>query len=374
LNDSVSFNGSILTTGVNSSRQMFLYKIDTFGNVLYGRQANCTSTGMNTGVVEPSDIDIDTSGNIYLSGNFAGVNMFIPGSPYSLNAFPGFPNQYDAFILKYNPAGTLVWARKISHIQDDIIKGITCEPNGDFYISGLFGSTQIQIGATLITNFDQTLTTVDGFIAKYATSGIPLWAKGICGNDDQLSEDIVSDHLGSIYIYCDSDGSTLIDTTFFFELKPFITKMDTSGNYQWAISLYEAGHLATRGSIARTFNGDILHAGFFSDDVAYNNIVYSATDFENAGYIARIIEGSTSFEEFTEKSLSLFPNPSSGNINIGTSYPQWELEIFNINGNRILQQKNEESFQSISISNPGLYIARISKNKKTIYRKFVITE
>ena len=66
-----------------------------------------------TGSDEARSIAKDTSGNIYVTGNFLGTVDFDPG--------PGTANftslgGYDIFVIKLDAAGNLLWARRMGGI------------------------------------------------------------------------------------------------------------------------------------------------------------------------------------------------------------------------------------------------------------------
>ncbi len=66
------------------------------------------SAGADMGWEEAAGIARDNSGNIYVAGTFQGRIAF--GSTNVLSS-----GGSDVIVAKYNPAGTLQWARKIGH-------------------------------------------------------------------------------------------------------------------------------------------------------------------------------------------------------------------------------------------------------------------
>src|SRR5688500_11554394 len=61
------------------------------------------------------DICTDASGNIFESGSFNAASITF-GSTVLTNSNPG---SSDAFIVKYDPTGTLLWASRAGDTQED---------------------------------------------------------------------------------------------------------------------------------------------------------------------------------------------------------------------------------------------------------------
>ncbi|MCA0237192.1 MAG: hypothetical protein LCH81_12485 [Bacteroidetes bacterium] len=96
-----------------SSYNLFYNKYDPAGHLVWARYWSAYSHGNS-----PFDyyyqcigtsIAADNEGNVYIGGSFAGKNMQVGGVPVFTDAFPGAEN---AFILKLNPAGTLLWSAR----------------------------------------------------------------------------------------------------------------------------------------------------------------------------------------------------------------------------------------------------------------------
>lgn len=96
-----------------SSYNLFYNKYDADGHLVWARYWPAYSHGNS-----PFDyyyqcigtsIAADNEGNVYIGGSFAGKNMQVGGVPVFTDANPSAEN---AFILKLNPEGTLLWSAK----------------------------------------------------------------------------------------------------------------------------------------------------------------------------------------------------------------------------------------------------------------------
>jgi len=120
---------------------------------------------------------LDANGNIYLVGDFTGIEDFDP----SVNSANLTSNgDRDVFIAKYNSSGTYQWAKNIGGTSRDVGQAIALNNSNEIAITGAFqGIADFDPGtgtANLTSNGGQ-----DIFIAKYDNSGNYQWANGIGG-------------------------------------------------------------------------------------------------------------------------------------------------------------------------------------------------
>jgi hypothetical protein len=96
----------------------FVAKYDAAGTLLWNRQLGTSDYDESRGV------SADALGNLYISGEICGS----PGGPNS-----GYS---DAFVAKYDPAGTLLWTRQLGTSYQDESRGVSADALGNVYISG----------------------------------------------------------------------------------------------------------------------------------------------------------------------------------------------------------------------------------------------
>lgn len=182
-------------------------------------------------------VEVDNMGNIYLSGHYQGTVDFDPGpSVYNLTSVGG----RDIFLAKFNPFGTLIWAKSIGSNTDDSGGSIVLDINNYIYLTGYF---------TGIADFDpslnvQNLTAVGGqdiFIAKYDSMGIYCWARSIGGTGNEYGRYIILDGsndigltgtLGSTADFDPGPGIMNLNTNGSSDI--FFAKFDTTCNLIWA--------------------------------------------------------------------------------------------------------------------------------------------
>ncbi|MBD2692079.1 SBBP repeat-containing protein [Anabaena catenula] len=124
------------------------------------------------------DLDLDSSGNIYLTGetygNLGGTNAGID----------------DAWIAKYSNSGTLQWKEQLGTPSYDYSNDIAIDNSGYIYITG---STNGNLGDTSFGNYD-------GWIARYDSSGTLLGKEQIGTADSDGSSAITIDANNNIYL------------------------------------------------------------------------------------------------------------------------------------------------------------------------------
>ena len=147
----------------------FLAKYTPDGDLAWVRQAG--GVGQDTG----RDVAVDADGNAYLVGGFEGVGTF--GDVTLTSA-----GSSDAFLVKYDPDGEVVWARRGGSDQGDLAYGVAVTDDGRAHVSGsfrgvaLFGDLPIQsAGAT------------DVFVAQYDADGEPVWVEGIGADGSEFT-------------------------------------------------------------------------------------------------------------------------------------------------------------------------------------------
>ena len=219
-----TFNGT-LTLGSTSlaspgDYDSFVAKYTPTGAVAWVRHLNGT-----TYETIVSRLVVDGSGNSYVSGYYDGT--LVVGS-VTLTGGNGF-------LVKYDPQGTVLWARSV----EGYFSGIDCTPAGEVVAQGSFSGTLVLGGTTLTsTGFDS------GFLVKYDPQGTVVWARQFEGQAND--EGTVSlDAAGNAYIAGQFEGTatfgpiTLTSTS--GDEDVFVARYSAAGVPQWALRQPVAG-------------------------------------------------------------------------------------------------------------------------------------
>jgi len=174
-------------------------------------------------------IKVENASSVYVTGYFSGTAVF--GST-SLSSSGG----YDVFVAKISQGGEWLWAQKNGGSGNSYGLGIAIGASSDVYVTGYFLSTT-SFGGTSLTNSGSD----DVFIAKMSSSGDWLWAKKAGGSYSDRGEAIVFDGQSNIcvtgsYSGQASFGSTTLSAEFAQNTFIFVAKLDSAGNWVWAKS------------------------------------------------------------------------------------------------------------------------------------------
>lgn len=187
--DTITFDYITLTNTYQNFGDIFIVKFDTNGNVIWAKSAGSISNDLGYSLVA------DATGNVFISGYFSGQTITF-GSTTLINANQSLSFTEDAFIVKYNSAGNVLWAKSAGGTSREYSHSLTTDTDGNAYMLGEFFSPAIAFGTTTLTNEG----TADIFIAKYDPNGNLDWAEsaGNIGMDYGLG--ISTDSNNNIYL------------------------------------------------------------------------------------------------------------------------------------------------------------------------------
>ena len=123
-------SASFLGTNLVSSGQdeIFLMKLNSNGDRLWLRKAGGTNTD------EAYCTALDSSGNVYIAGRFTSVATF--GSTNLTSA-----GSHDMFLAKYDLNGNFLWARRGGGVNVDYANAVCTDSSGNVLVTGVFSST-----------------------------------------------------------------------------------------------------------------------------------------------------------------------------------------------------------------------------------------
>ncbi len=109
---------------------------------------------------------------------------------------------YDIFLAKYDASGNVLWAKNAGGINDDEANSVAVDTLGNIYITGFFSSPTITFGSTTLTNVGDTNSSSgqDIFLAKYDAEGNLLWAKSAGGISYDRAISVAVDASGNAYL------------------------------------------------------------------------------------------------------------------------------------------------------------------------------
>ncbi len=260
-------NAGVFNLASAGGTDIFISKLDAAGNFIWAKRIGGVSSD------EGKSISTDTAGNVYVTGYFQSTVDFDPNAG-TFNMSSG--GLTDVFLLKLDPNGNFIWAKKIGGTSSDEAKSLTIDALSNIYITGFFGGSNIDFDPGVgIYN----LTSAGGndiFVLKLNSSGNFVWARAMGGTTNyDYSYAIKTDKQGNVYTTGSFQGTADFDPGVgIYNLTPagddiFISKLDLLGNFVWA----------------KQFGGP-------STDIAYA----IDTDTSSNVYIAGLFQGTADFD------------------------------------------------------------------------------
>jgi hypothetical protein len=179
---------------------LFLARLDASAHVAW-------AVGIGgTGADEARGIAVGPAGDVYVTGSFSGTVDFDPGPGRAELTSAGAT---DAFLLRVDAQGALVWARRLGGKLTDA--GLRVAAGADaVWVTGFFGGTltidPLTVGSLTIKPEPapaqklESAGGTDGFIAKLNLDGNLVWARRIGGAKDDEGRGIAAGRKGEVWI------------------------------------------------------------------------------------------------------------------------------------------------------------------------------
>ncbi len=156
---------------------------------------------------EGGDVAVDASGNVYATGSFTGSVDFNPGSGTSTLTSS---NVFSAFVWKLNASGEFVWARRYGGNGFTQGNGIAVDGSGSVYTTGqLQGTADFDPGSTT-----KSLTSAgadDIYVAKLDSLGNYSWAVSAGSTAEDRGRDLALDPSGNVLVTGSLSGTADFD-------------------------------------------------------------------------------------------------------------------------------------------------------------------
>ncbi len=376
-----------LTTGVPNGQLSFTYllKLDSDGNFYWVKRFD--------GTLNYNDISSDGNDNIFITGSFQNTVDFNPNDTlinsltYSNTGVLG-----DYFVLKLNSNGVFKWVNTIN--TTSVGEELTIDVSGNVIATGYFMySGDFNPSPSQSYNIVSDVSTWDIFIQKLDSSGNFIWAKGIGSNGDDEAWTIATDIVGGLYIgglfgytvdFNPPPGSSAIvvgnPNSATGLMDAFILKLDAGGNFNWVQHIGGVGTTAVK-SIALDTNVNVYSTGYFGGNVAGAG----SANFDEANTSFTLTSNGGNFDAFVYKlsqptivsintskvneSLNLiFPNPTTGIVNLNAIDLKGNVLLYDLLGNRVkIENINSNNQLDITnLSNGVYFLNNGSKNYKIV--------
>lgn len=214
----------------NGNNDAFVLKLNADG------EFDWVLTYGSSGIDDVTRMVFDLAGNICVMGMIGGNMTITTGSGTgNLNT----AGNWDAYILKLEPDGDLIWSRNIGGANDDMPGGLNVDADGNILATGYFrGAADFNEGIesdSLVSNGSD-----DVFVLKLNPMGDFIWVRGFGGDSYDRGCAIQSDAAGNVFVVgsyyetVDFDpGLNTLEYTSNGIADVFVQKYTSSGEMVW---------------------------------------------------------------------------------------------------------------------------------------------
>jgi hypothetical protein len=155
-------------TGLNA----FVARYEPDGSLAWARQSEGGDLAIGRGIA------VDAAGDCTVAGSFFGDIVFGAGTLQTTLISAG---QNDAFIVRYDPDGVLLSARRDGGVDNEWATGVALDAAGNATVTGVFTGTATfgagEVGETSLPGAGD----LDVFVAQYGPDGLLRGARGAGG-------------------------------------------------------------------------------------------------------------------------------------------------------------------------------------------------
>jgi len=251
------------------SYDAFIAKYTSSGDYVWAH-----ALGGTVGGNDAYAIAVDPSGDVVVSGDFAGTVDFDFGSGDASHTAVG---SLDMFLLKLDKDGNFKWVNAIGGRYADYANCLNIDAaSGNILVSGGFAD---------LVDFDPSLvgTPLDAskgglFLAQYDKDGKYKWAGNIgCNGGSQYLNAMAKDAKGNIYVtgsfngaadFDPGPGSAMMTSTGLQDV--FLARYDSAGKYTWSKHMGNYPNVAMGNGLVVSKSGALTIAGIFYETVDFN--------------------------------------------------------------------------------------------------------
>ncbi len=183
----VDFGGGNLVSA--GGADIFVAKYDVSGAHLWSHHFG--GTGFDYGYA----VAVDGSGNVVVTGYFVGTANFGGGNL-------GSAGSWDIFVAKYNASGAHQWSQRFGGTGVDYGDAVALDGSGNVVVTGYFAGTVNFGGGDLMS-----AGSYDIFVAKYDASGAHLWSQRFGSMSTDYGFGIAMDGVGNVVVTGTFEGA-----------------------------------------------------------------------------------------------------------------------------------------------------------------------
>lgn len=228
----------------------------------------------------PGGICVGPKGEITVVGQFYQTAVFGNRTLTAKGVNPGELGFEDAFFVRYDAAGTVLWAQRAGGGSRDAAFGVCADGDGNVYATGEFGMMAKFGSQVLFPPPSAPYGNYDAFLTKLDPSGTFLWTRQI-GTER---------HDGGYAVAMDPDSNCVVAGSYDRDDQLngaiFVAKFTSSGQRLW---LQRFGGSQDSRAFALSVNpaGNIFVAGFLTGQASFGSIFVSSGGAQD-GFVAKL--------------------------------------------------------------------------------------
>lgn len=276
-------------------------------------------SGVGNEYDEALAVATDPYGFIVVAGYF-GSDSITFGNITLHNNTPGFT---DLFLVKYNAAGNVVWARSAGGAFDDQATAVFVDASANIHLTGNFYSSTIVFGTDTLANAGNV---GDILVVKYDANGNFLRARRDGGPGLEIPYAIVVDDAGNSYVAgrFSSNSITFGSTTLLQagSMDVFVVKYDALGEVVWAQGA-GGGSNDEAYALSVDSDGDLIVGGYYTQEADFGPFTLANPGLGNV-FLARCDGATGTFEwargfgsDGDERALSIALDPADNIYAVG---------------------------------------------------------
>ncbi len=357
----------INTTNLTSSigNDLFVQKLDTAGNFSWVKQFS----GIITGYAQPININETHDSKIFISGMLMGTIDFDPDPAFSYN-LTSYGKQ-DAFIAMLDSSGNFVAASQFGDTDDDIFWSAHVTQNNEVLVGGSFQNT-IDIDPSANTNLVTSIGQKDMFFVnlELCTTQEDTMPVLVCNYfvipGDTVQNTTSGFYTGNYFDVSGCDSTVVFDVfvrNFAVSIVQTIDGLAASNNasnptYQWLdCSTQQIVPGATSQIFMPPANGQ--YAVIVSD--------INCTD-TSACFAINNIKVNVNL---LAQSIKLFPNPTTGLLQLESPKPIEKVEVFDVTGRLMFSRNNPKEKIDLTALPKGIYMVKLHLKEGVVVKRAV---
>lgn len=360
---------------LSGNQGLYVKKLSQDGAFVWAKEMGSTED-MGEDYIEHIVLD---EGNIYFAGTIAAnADMAPGGDTFVINTND---NGMNTFVEKLDADGNLVFVNEIDGIGVDHIANMDLSSDGNVWLLGSFyGSFDADPGAGeyLLSTSEVSDDISDDYLIKYGSDGALIHAGVFEASGATVLKHFAIDEFEKIYLTGAINGQIDLSPGVEEELysnttnETFILKLDADSQFESLDVMDSEGSIWDTNIIAQP-EGQLFFTGSF----------HASTDFDPgtssmllAPTLSTIESPIASFhakyngvyvgleEEIADQGFVIYPNPSSGELNVsfGTVQQEIQLKILDITG-RVIQEnsyKQTDKIRTEIIGAASVYFVELS--------------